>query len=130
MLAAAYGVSDFFPGDGAELKSGEIRPECVQPLSFQRRFDNRTWSQRLVNWDFPSPRGWDFYRPIPTSVPFPAMSLHFRRRRCAEAGAGADADADEDGEREAADSAAEEPEREGRPTPTGNQRRPQPRLLT
>ena len=43
MLAAAYGVSDFFPGDGAELKSGEIRPECVQPLSFQRRFDNRTW---------------------------------------------------------------------------------------
>ena len=46
------------------------------------------------------------------------------------ADAGADADADEDGEREAADSGAEEPEREGRPTPTGNQRRPQPRLLT
>ena len=43
MLAAAHGVSDFFPGDGAELKSGEMRPECVQPLSFQRRFDNRTW---------------------------------------------------------------------------------------
>ena len=43
MLAAAHGVSDFFPGDGAELKSGEIRPECVQPLSFQGRFDNRTW---------------------------------------------------------------------------------------
>ena len=43
MLAAAHGVSDFFPGDGAELKSGEMRPECVQPLSLQRRFDNRTW---------------------------------------------------------------------------------------
>ena len=43
MLAAAHGVSDFFPGDSAELKSGEIRPERVQPLSFQRRFDNRTW---------------------------------------------------------------------------------------
>ena len=41
--AAAYGVSYFFPGDGAELKSGEMRPECVQPLSFQRRFGNRTW---------------------------------------------------------------------------------------
>ena len=41
--ATAYGVSDFFPGDGAELKSGEMRPECVQPLSFQGRFDNRAW---------------------------------------------------------------------------------------
>mgnify|MGYP003326108773 CR=1 FL=1 len=44
MLAAAHGVSDFFPGDGAELKSGEMRPECVQPLSFQRRYDNQTWA--------------------------------------------------------------------------------------
>ena len=43
MLAAAHGVSDFFPGDGAGLKSGGMHPECVQPLSFQRRFDNRTW---------------------------------------------------------------------------------------
>ena len=44
MLAAAHGVSDFFPGDGAELRFGEMRPECVQPLSFQRRYDNQTWA--------------------------------------------------------------------------------------
>ena len=41
--AAAYCVNDFLPGDGAELEFAEMRPECAQPLSFQRRFDNRTW---------------------------------------------------------------------------------------
>ena len=67
MLAAAHGVSDFFPGDGAKWKSGELRPECVQPLSFQgrgrvgrdfRELSRPSW-QVLVLCHLRTPRGFD-----------------------------------------------------------------------
>ena len=46
MLAAAHGVSDFFPGNGGELRFGEMRPECIQPLSSEavRQPDLGGWS--------------------------------------------------------------------------------------
>ena len=46
MLAAAHGVSDFFPCNGAELRFGEMRPECIQPLSSEavRQPDLGDWS--------------------------------------------------------------------------------------